>query len=245
MLDTDVRIEGLTQGYGRRQVLFDITCTFERGITALLGLNGAGKTTLIRSLVGDLRPRSGSIRLGEAQMRDQWERSQLAAIGYLPQDPRLPGHMRVRDALAYAQWLKCDDGGRERRHECLDSVGLADRADSKVRDLSGGMKRRLSLACALVAHPKLLLLDEPTVGLDAEQRSGLRTLIKSAAEDCAVVFSTHELAEVDSFDPRIVVLDAGRIAMTGSADKIRSLAPVEAPLQMRLEQGFLTLISGR
>lgn len=178
-------------------------------------------------------------------MRDQWERSQLAAIGYLPQDPRLPGHMRVRDALAYAQWLKCDDGGRERRHECLDSVGLADRADSKVRDLSGGMKRRLSLACALVAHPKLLLLDEPTVGLDAEQRSGLRTLIKSAAEDCAVVFSTHELAEVDSFDPRIVVLDAGRIAMTGSADKIRSLAPVEAPLQMRLEQGFLTLISGR
>lgn len=91
---TDVAIEGLRQGYGRRQVLFDITCTFEPGITALIGLNGAGKTTLIRSLVGDLRPWSGSIRLGEVAMVDGWGRAQLAAIGYLPQDPRMPGHMR-------------------------------------------------------------------------------------------------------------------------------------------------------
>ncbi len=245
MPDTDVAVEGLTQGYGRRQVLFDITCTFERGLTALLGLNGAGKTTLIRSLVGDLRPRSGSIRLGDREMTDGWDRDQLAAIGYLPQEPRLPGHMRVRDAIAYAQWLKCGTGGQARRIDCLDRVGLVDRADAKVGSLSGGMKRRLALACATVAHPRLLLLDEPTVGLDPEQRSSLRSLIRVSAADCSVVFSTHELGEVDHFDPLVVVIDHGRIGFAGSADELRQRAPTDASAQMRLELGFLTVIASQ
>ncbi|MFN8096696.1 MAG: ATP-binding cassette domain-containing protein [Dermatophilaceae bacterium] len=245
MSATDVVVEGLTQGYGRRQVLFDITCTFERGLTALLGLNGAGKTTLIRSLVGDLRPRSGSIRLGDRQMTNGWDRDQLAVIGYLPQDPRLPGHMRVRDAIAYAQWLKCGTGGQARRIACLDAVGLVSLADSRVGSLSGGMKRRLALACATVAHPRLLLLDEPTVGLDPEQRSSLRELIQASAADCAVVFSTHELGEVDHLDPLVLVIDHGRIGFSGSADDLRQRAPSDASPQKRLELGFLSLIAAR
>ncbi len=222
-------------------MLFDVTCTFASGITALLGRNGAGKTTLIRSMVGDLRPWNGSIRLGDSTMSKGWDRTQLAAIGYLPQDPRFPNHMRVQDAIAYAQWLKCGDGGSARQRASLDAVGLVDRAGSTIGSLSGGMRRRLALACATVTQPRLLLLDEPTVGLDPEQRAGLRELIHAAADDCAVVFSTHELGEIDHFDPNVVVIDQGRIAFCGTADELRAKADEGTSPAVRLERGFLTL----
>lgn len=245
MPGTSVLIQGLAQGYGSRQVLFDISVALDAGITALLGLNGAGKRTLIRSLAGDLPPWSGSITLGCATMSARWDRRQLATIGYLPQDPRLPGHIRVGDAIAYAQWLKCGQGGVLRQQECLAMVELADHARAKAGTLSGGMRRRLALACAIVSHPKLLLLDEPTVGLDPEQRSGLRRIISRSAQDCALVFSTHELAEVDHFDPGVVVIHGGRILFSGTAEGTRRLAPIDTPAAMRLEGGFLTLDRGR
>jgi len=146
------------------------------------------------------------------------------------------------------EWVDSPRRGRDgRRLGSRPTRGhrLSPTRPANARAHARGMRRRLALACAIVAQPQLLLLDEPTVGLDPEQRSGLRDLIHATAKDCAVVFSTHELGEVDFFDPAVAVIDQGLMVLTGTAQQLRAGALEDASPAVRLERGFLSLLAGR
>ncbi|WP_017598318.1 ATP-binding cassette domain-containing protein, partial [Nocardiopsis lucentensis] len=190
------------------------------GVTGLLGRNGAGKTTLLRCLATDLEASRGELRLlgrdpGRAPERTEIRRR----LGYLPQNPEFYPHFTAFGLVDYVAVLK-EMGGRRERHDevrrNLDRVGLYDRRHSRVRRLSGGMRQRLGLACALLGDPELLLLDEPTIGLDPEQRIRFRDLVSELATRSTVVLSTHQIEDVAALCRRVVCLDRGRVVFDGT-----------------------------
>lgn len=233
-------VRGLSVGYRGRAVLQDLTVSLSRGGATLLGVNGAGKTTLLRALAGDLAAGSGEIALFGAAVSASRPEALLRRTGYLPQEVELPARMQVRDVVAYTAWLK----KMPRRDvkaavaRWLDRVELSDRARDKVSTLSGGMRRRLSVACALVHDPDLVLLDEPTVGLDPEQRVGLRRLLAGLAVDRCVLVSTHQLADVEHLGRRLLVLDGGRIVFDGDAAGLAGRDDGSGAGDTPLERGF-------
>jgi len=163
-----VEVQAVSKRFGRVEVLRGLSLGIEPGITyGLLGPNGAGKTTLIRVIIGLLRPDSGRVRLLDAAMPDK---SVLRRVGYMTQSVALYDDLTIRQNLKFFAAI----AGLERKSEAIDEVialvDLSERANSRVRELSGGMKQRCSLACALVHHPDVLLLDEPTVGVDPQLR---------------------------------------------------------------------------
>jgi ABC-2 type transport system ATP-binding protein len=168
----------------REAAVRQVTAAVGPGVTGLVGVNGAGKSTLLRMLSRGQRPTSGHVRLDG---RDLYGRGRQAAaqVSLMPQDFRVPGEARVLDVLLYCAWLK---GVRRRVAlarglDLLDRVGLADRAHHRMGRLSGGMVRRVALAQALISRPRLILLDEPTTGLDPEQRASIRSLLVEELTD--------------------------------------------------------------
>jgi ABC-2 type transport system ATP-binding protein len=252
-----VVVRDLVQGYGSSVVLDGLSLRLEPGATTLLGVNGAGKTTLMRSLVGDLAPRSGSIL-----WEDPTGQTGLPAgtagnpsidatrirrrTGYLPQDPELPAQMRVGDMVAYAAWLKLVPRNRVRRcvERALRQVDLLDRIRDRVKTLSGGMKQRAALAAAVVHDPALLVLDEPTSGLDPRQRIEIRRLIRTLAEDRSVLISTHLLPDVPHLGGGLVVLHQGAVLLQGTATDLEARADETDSGESALERGFLSLVEG-
>ena len=196
-----VSVRGVTHRYGRRVALADATLDLPVGVTGLLGPNGAGKSTLMKLLATAMPLQTGSVAVGDVPL----VRDNLTAVrrqlGYLPQRFEVMGWSTVRRNVEYAAWahgLPSREAG-ERADLALALLGLSDRAGSRARALSGGMRQRLGLACALVHEPRVLVLDEPTVGLDPAQRRGLRDAIAAAAERAVVLISTHlveDLAQV-------------------------------------------------
>ncbi|WP_193606725.1 ATP-binding cassette domain-containing protein [Nocardioides lijunqiniae] len=187
------------------------------GATGLVGVNGAGKTTLLLTLAGARRPQHGTVTLDGADLYGRERRELVGRIGLMPQSLDLPGELRVADALSYVSWLRGVPrrvaGPRER--ELLETVGLGPRRHERVRRLSGGMRRRLVLASALVTEPAVLLLDEPTTGLDPEQRAGLRALLLDLPAATVTLLSSHVMEDVERMTARIVVLDEGRVLHHG------------------------------
>ncbi|WP_167736109.1 ATP-binding cassette domain-containing protein [Nocardioides sp. 503] len=187
------------------------------GSTGLVGINGAGKTTLLLTLAGARRPQAGAVTLDGADLYGPHRRELVGRIGLMPQSLDLPAELRVADALSYVGWLR----GVPRRvaalrePELLAAVGLQPRRDERVGRLSGGMRRRLVLATALVTEPAVLLLDEPTTGLDPEQRAGLRTLLLDLPGATVTVLSSHVMEDVERMTSRILVLDDGRVLHHG------------------------------
>jgi ABC-2 type transport system ATP-binding protein len=240
-------VRGLSVGYRDRAVLQDLSLTLGREGTTLLGVNGAGKTTLLRTLAGDLTARSGQISLFGAVVSASRPEALLRRTGYLPQEVELPGRMQVRDVVAYTAWLKKVPRGQVRPAvtRWLERVGLADRARDRVATLSGGMRRRLSVACALVHDPDLVLLDEPTVGLDPEQRVALRRLLAGLAAERCVLVSTHQLADVEHLGRRLLVLDGGRIVFDGDAAGLAACDDGAGAGDTPLERGFAAVIGSR
>ncbi|MEN3356780.1 MAG: hypothetical protein V7637_762 [Mycobacteriales bacterium] len=237
-------VRELSVGYRDRAVLQNLSLSLGGGGTTLLGVNGAGKTTLLRTLAGDLAPASGEIALFGSVVSASRPETLLRRTGYLPQEVELPARMQVRDVVAYTAWLK-----KVPRRDVkaavagwLDRVGLADRAADKVATLSGGMRRRLSVACALVHEPDLVLLDEPTVGLDPEQRVGLRRLLAGLAADRCLLVSTHQLADVEHLGRRLLVLDGGRIVFDGDAAGLAGRDDGSGAGDTPLERGFAAVI---
>jgi ABC-2 type transport system ATP-binding protein len=178
-----VSVRGVTHRYGRRVALADATLDLPVGVTGLLGPNGAGKSTLMKLLATAMPLQTGSVAVGDVPL----VRDNLTAVrrqlGYLPQRFEVMGWSTVRRNVEYAAWahgLPSREAG-ERADRALVLLGLSDRAGSRARALSGGMRQRLGLACALVHEPRVLVLDEPTVGLDPAQRRGLRDAIAAAA----------------------------------------------------------------
>jgi len=191
--------------------------TLGPGTTGLVGVNGAGKTTLLLTLAGARRPQGGTVTLDGVDVYGPDRRRVLTRIGFMPQELELPRELRVSDALSYVSWLRGvparDAGARE--PELLALVGLQDRRTHPVGRLSGGMRRRLVLATALVTAPDVLLLDEPTTGLDPEQRATLRALLTDLPGTSVTVLSSHVMEDVEQMTGRIAVLDEGRVLHHG------------------------------
>ncbi len=204
-------------------------------IYGLLGPNGSGKTTLIRLLIGLLKPTSGRVNVLGRAMPDK---AVLAQVGYMTQACALYEELTVRENVAFFAEM-CGGAGRGRVDEMVALVGLQERAGSLVRTLSGGMKQRVSLACALVHRPRLLLLDEPTVGVDPQQRVAFWSYFRRlAAEGVALVVSSHVMDEAERCD-RLGFMRQGRLLAEGSAAELRSRAGTAT-----LEEAFLRFAEG-
>jgi ABC-2 type transport system ATP-binding protein len=214
-------VDGLTKRYGATVALDGVDLTLYPGVTGLLGPNGAGKTTLIRMLTTSAPPTAGRIRvLGHEATGTLAERTEVRRrIGYLPQEVSFPRGMTCFGFVDYIAILK-EWTDRARRqvevNRVLDLVGLGERATRRIRVLSGGQRRRLALAQAFIGAPQLLVLDEPTTGLDPEQRASLRTLLSDRPDDSAVLLSTHQTEDVAALCERVVVMDAGRLRFDGT-----------------------------
>jgi ABC-2 type transport system ATP-binding protein len=210
--------DGIGRDYGRTVALNSVSFALTPGVTGLVGVNGAGKSTLLRILAGALRPSRGSVCFDGLDPYGRGRRRFLRRTSLMPQALELPPDARVVDAVAYCGWLRGlpAAGLRDRAREVLGDVGLADRGGQRVRTLSGGMVRRAALAQALISAPDVLLLDEPTTGLDPEQRATVRGLISELPRDSAIVVSSHVMEDLEQLADRIIVLDGGEMAHCGS-----------------------------
>jgi ABC-2 type transport system ATP-binding protein len=219
MTATTIELAGITKRYRATTALDGLDLTFGPGITGLLGPNGAGKTTLLRIVATVLGPDAGGVRLlgrspdGPTSLAEVRRR-----LGYLPQEMGFPRGFTAFRFVDYMAVLK-EWNDRRRRHDevrrVLDLVDLGDAATRRIRTLSGGQRRRVALAQALLGEPELLLLDEPTTGVDPEQRVSLRQVLSRAGERSTVLLSTHQTEDVAALCDRVVVLDGGRVRFDG------------------------------
>ena len=214
--------------YGPVTALAGVSFALGSGVTGLLGPNGAGKTTLLRSLGTLHAPDRGRIDVfGLDPTREPGRTEVRRLLGYLPQEAGFYRHFTVRAFVDYAAVLKEIVDRRARRDEVarvLDAVDLGDRAGTRVKNLSGGMQRRLALAVALLGSPRLLVLDEPTTGLDPEQRFRFRDLVSRLGENAVVLLSTHQTEDVSALCERVLVLDRGRLLFEGTPGDLAAVA---------------------
>ena len=225
---TDCQLDGLSRRYGSVRAVDDVTLTIPGGITGLLGPNGAGKTTLLTVLATLQAPDDGQLRLLGLDPSRPSQRLELRRqLGYMPQEPGFHRHFSVFDFIDYVAILKEHTNRRDRHAEVdrvLDLVGLTDRSETRIGKLSGGMRRRVALAQALLGDPHLLLLDEPTAGLDPEQRLRFRDLISRLGEDRTVLVSTHQTEDVAALCQHVVVMHAGRVRFEGTPAELAATA---------------------
>jgi ABC-2 type transport system ATP-binding protein len=212
--------ESVTKNYRGVTALDRLSLTFGRGVTGLLGPNGAGKTTLLRLLSTAVDPTSGRVLVdGHDAHGSLSERTTVRRrLGYLPQEVTFPRGMTVFGFVDYIAVLKEWDDSARRHAEArrvLELVGLADRATMKLRALSGGQRRRAALAQAFLGEPAVLILDEPTTGLDPEQRASMRSVLSGLGRRATVLLATHQTEDVAALCDRVVVIAAGQVRFDG------------------------------
>ncbi|MGW3991871.1 ABC transporter ATP-binding protein [Amycolatopsis sp. NPDC004772] len=217
----NIVIEDLGKVYRRGQTaLAGVDLRIGEGMTGLLGPNGAGKTTLMRVLTGILRPTSGRVLVGEHDLATSAGRTAVKRmLGYLPQELALYPDLTAREFLDYLALLKgVDDKGVRHAQvdDLLGQVGLDEHRDRRIGGFSGGMKRRLGIAQALLGDPRLVIVDEPTAGLDPQERMRFRALLAGLGGDRIMILSTHILDDVAQTCPRVCVLDRGRVRYHGT-----------------------------
>ncbi|MEV7391035.1 MULTISPECIES: ABC transporter ATP-binding protein [unclassified Streptomyces] len=242
----EIKATGLKVRVGRKRMAVDVLdLSLGTGVHGLLGPNGAGKTTLIRTLATVLRPTEGSLELlGESVGGMGGHRAVRRRIGYLPQEFGYYKRFTVREFVEYMAWLKevpkADIPAAVQR--AVERVGLADRADEKMKTLSGGMVRRVGIAQAIVNDPAILLLDEPTAGLDPAQRLRLRELLQELGTDACVVVSTHLVEDVAAACTDVVLFAEGRLVFQGPVDELASAGGPEHAGDSPLERGYSALL---
>lgn len=220
---TEIVIKGLNKSYGKKQALRNVDMRIERGMFGLLGRNGAGKTTLMKVLSTLLEKDSGKVKVCGIPVEHAAEIRKIT--GYLPQEFSMYPNMKVYEAMDYLGVLSglTKAQRKERIPLLLERVNLSDNAGTRVRALSGGMKRRLGIAQAILHDPKVLIVDEPTAGLDPEERVRFRNLLSEIAEDRIVILSTHIVGDVEATCEEIAVIDQGRILFRGTVEELLSL----------------------
>jgi ABC-2 type transport system ATP-binding protein len=224
-----VELTGVSKTYGRTRALDDVAVSFDRGVTGLLGPNGAGKTTLLRIVATSIAADAGTVRLLDHDpLGSHGELTGIRRhLGYLPQELGYPGDMTVFGFVEYVAVLKeWNDRVRRTREvrRVVDLVGLGDLASKKIAKLSGGQRRRVGLAQSLLGDPRILVLDEPTTGLDPAQRADLRRTLSVVGGQCAVLLSTHQTEDVAALCERVVVLAGGKVRFDGAVTDLVATA---------------------
>lgn len=220
----ELNIRNLNQAYGKKQVLKNINLTIGPGMFGLLGRNGAGKTTLMKTIVTLLPVKEGEITLDGTSISQPKEIRGM--IGYLPQDFSMYGNMTVYQAMDYLAVLSelTVSQRKERIPRLLEQVNLLDHNNLKVKAMSGGMKRRLGIAQALLNDPKLLVVDEPTAGLDPEERLRFRNLLAELSDEKIVLLSTHIAGDIEASAEKIAIMDRGKLLFSGAIEALLKIA---------------------
>ncbi|WP_460067235.1 ABC transporter ATP-binding protein [Streptomyces sp. YKOK-I1] len=228
LTEPTLRADGLALRFGGTRALDGVSLRLTRGVTGLLGPNGAGKTTLLRVLATAVPADDGRFTaLGHDPRTAAGRLALRRELGYLPQTPGFHPDFTAFEFVDYVAILKelTDRGARHREvRRVLDAVDLSDVRGKRLKRLSGGMRQRVALAAALVGDPGLLVLDEPTVGLDPEQRMRFRDLIAQAGEGRTVLLSTHQTEDVAMLCHRVVVLAGGRVRFEGTPAELTARA---------------------
>ncbi|RDY28499.1 ABC transporter ATP-binding protein [Romboutsia weinsteinii] len=219
-METSIILKDVSKFYGNKQALNNINLEIEKGMFGLLGRNGAGKTTLMKSIATLLSLSSGEITVCGINVNDASKIREM--IGYLPQDFSMYSNMSAYEAMDYLGVLSGLDKKtrKERIPELLAKVNLNNNMKTKVKAMSGGMRRRLGIAQAILHNPKVLIVDEPTAGLDPEERVRFRNLLSEIAEDRIVILSTHIVGDIESTCENIAVMDEGKIIFKGTVTEL-------------------------
>ncbi|GAA3577186.1 ABC transporter ATP-binding protein [Amycolatopsis ultiminotia] len=245
----EIQAEQLKVRVGRKRMAVDgLDVALSTGVHGLLGPNGAGKTTLIRALATVLRPAHGSLTLlGDTVGASIDLRRLRRRIGYLPQTFGYYKRFTVREFVEYIAWLKemPKQAVPEAVQRAIERVGLADRAGDKMKTLSGGMVRRVGIAQAIVNDPQILLLDEPTAGLDPAQRVRFRELMQELGRDTCVVVSTHLVEDVATACTDVILFSAGKLVFQGTPDDLAGAGSPEDTGDSPIERGYSALLGDR
>lgn len=217
----ELKAEHLYKSYKKKNALQDVSFTLQRGIYGLLGENGAGKSTLMRILATVDFPAKGTISYDEIDIFDMDDKYR-SLIGYMPQDYSVYPGFTAKDFLNYMGALKgiSEEKLKVRIPEVLEFVNLSAFSDKKVNTFSGGMKRRIGIAQAIMNEPKILILDEPTAGLDPKERIRFSNIISDMGKDKIVLLSTHIVSDIEAIATQLLVMKTGEILETGSVDKL-------------------------
>ncbi len=240
-----ISIEGLNKTYKNgNRALKDITLEIPNGMFGLLGPNGAGKSSLMRILVTLMKPTNGTVTVNGLDLFKN-RKDIRSMLGYLPQDFRFFSKLTTYEFLDYAARLAGMKNGKTRRQaidEMLEEVGLFEARDRKANKLSGGMKRRLGIAQALINEPKIIIVDEPTTGLDPEERIRFRNLLSTiSTREVIIILSTHIVGDISSTCKNMALLNQGQLAFTGSPEELVNEAKGHVWLIKATEQEYLEI----
>ena len=227
-------IDRLTKQFQNKIAVDRVSLRLHSGVFGLLGANGAGKTTLMRMLCGILQPTSGTITFDGMDVSEEDYR---AILGYLPQDFGYYPEFTAMDFLLYMAALKglSKQSAKRRANELLELVGLQDMGRKKIKTFSGGMKQRLGIAQALLNNPKLLILDEPTAGLDPKERVRFRNLIGQLGKDSIVLLSTHIVSDIEHIADEVLMMKDGNLIYNGTWDE--QMGDLESFYLAQFEEG--------
>ncbi|MBQ3918655.1 MAG: ABC transporter ATP-binding protein [Oscillospiraceae bacterium] len=243
MNDTVLKVNELTKKYGSKTVVDDLSLEIKRGeIFGLLGPNGAGKSTTMNMICSLIQPTAGSVELfGKDAAANRKEVTKK--IGYIPQDLAIHGNLKAWENAELFISLYGIKGAelKKRIDSSLEYVGLLDRRQEYAKNFSGGMKRRLNIACAIGHDPELLIFDEPTVGIDPQSRNFILEKIKESNEKGAtVIYTSHYMEEIEAICTRIAIMDNGKIIAIGTSEELKKLVSHDRD-DISLEEVFLTL----
>lgn len=234
-----IEFKGVTKRFGEITALKGIDLKIETGeIFGIAGPNGAGKTTLVRMLCAALHPDSGAVLVNGVNVSEN-EVLVKRYIGYLPEEPNLYERLTARRFLQFFGRLYDPDIGEERIKEVLGLVGLLDRAESPISTFSKGMRHRISLARAILHDPPILILDEPTMGLDPAVATAIRDLVYSMKGEKTVVLCTHYMDEAERLCDRMAILNQGRVVALGTPERLKEDVSKTLGKEVTLDEAFV------
>ena len=242
-MEAILKTKDLTKKYDNRVVVDNLNLTIEEGeIFGLLGPNGAGKSTTMNMICGIVKPTLGDVWFREKDL-GKHRREMNGELGYIPQELAIHGTLKAWENVELFTSLYGIKGAelKNRINESLEYVGLLEKKNDYAKTFSGGMKRRLNIACAIGHHPDLLIFDEPTVGIDPQSRNFILDKIKESNKNGAtVIYTSHYMEEVEAICTKIAIMDNGKIIATGSSEELKKMV-VEDTSTITLEEVFLTL----
>ena len=242
----NIEIAGLTRRFGRNQAVAGVDLQAGPGVFGLLGPNGAGKTSLLRMMATVLPPSSGKLRLLDRDPGAYGPRREIRRrLGYLPQNLGYYPSFTVVEFVEYFALLKEMPTARVPRAvaSSIEQLDLGDKAKAKLRTLSGGMLRRVGIAQAIVNDPELLLLDEPTAGLDPEQRVAFRSLLRDLGQRASVVVSTHLVEDVGAACTEVALMNQGKIVFRGTPEELTARGEGHGVGDAPLERGYSAVLT--